>query len=332
MNPLISIITPLFNRELLISKTIESVRSQSYNNYEHLIVDDGSNDRSMEVVQNWSLKEPRIKIFYRPRDLKKGPSACRNYGVSQARGKYIIFLDSDDLLTPFCLEQRIRYMEEYPELDFGVFNLEQFYNKLGDLKTLFNQYPKEGDSCLKMFLRHQLPWQTACPIWKKETVVALGGFDENIIIMEDPELHTRALLSQNIKFHVVKESPPDCYYRIGHFDIEKSNNFISRSIKGRIYYLKKVGKLITESDLQPETKQDLIQNLSGTYLNLMKHFMLAKVKEHPKAFSDITLWARKNGIARMKLDFLVRMLGYLWLHDNKLVRNLKLKGLLYRYI
>lgn len=99
MNDLVSIIIPIFNREKLIMETLDSVSAQSYTNWECLIIDDGSSDNTLEVLNSYVIKDTRFKIFTRPRENQKGANACRNIGLKNAQGSYVIFFDSDDLMT-----------------------------------------------------------------------------------------------------------------------------------------------------------------------------------------------------------------------------------------
>lgn len=94
MNLYFSIICPVYNRELLVSKAIESVKSQTFQDWELIIVDDGSTDKTNEVVKNFILKDTRIKYYFQE---NKGQSSARNLGIKKATGKFICFLDSDDL-------------------------------------------------------------------------------------------------------------------------------------------------------------------------------------------------------------------------------------------
>lgn len=106
--PLVSIITPLFNAEKYIEKTVFSIIEQSYTNWELLIVDDCSRDSSYKVVQKLSEKDKRIKII----KLKKnsGAAVARNTGIENANGRFIAFLDSDDTWHPKKLEKQIKFM------------------------------------------------------------------------------------------------------------------------------------------------------------------------------------------------------------------------------
>lgn len=105
--PLISIIIPTYNRGHILSQTIESVLSQTYINWECLIVDDGSKDDTAKVVN--SYKDPRIRYYFKEHEDR---SAARNFGIKNAKGEYYQFLDSDDLITPRKLELAVKELEK----------------------------------------------------------------------------------------------------------------------------------------------------------------------------------------------------------------------------
>lgn len=111
---LVSIITPSFNSSLLISKTIKSVISQSFFEWEMIIVDDCSSDNSVEVIQAFVERNPRIKLIQLPEN--SGAAVARNTAIEAAQGRYIAFLDSDDAWLPNKLEKQIAFMQEnnYP--------------------------------------------------------------------------------------------------------------------------------------------------------------------------------------------------------------------------
>jgi glycosyltransferase involved in cell wall biosynthesis len=106
----VSIVTPMFNSELYIANAIESVQAQTHSNWEMLITDDCSEDRSIEIVSRYSRNDTRIRLF----KLKNnsGPGAARNQSILVACGDVIAFLDSDDMWDPFFLETSLRYMNE----------------------------------------------------------------------------------------------------------------------------------------------------------------------------------------------------------------------------
>ena len=112
--PLVSIITPSYNSALLIVPTIKSVISQSVGNWEMIIVDDCSSDNSVEVIQSFVERDPRIKLIQLSEN--SGAAVARNTAIEAAQGRYIAFLDSDDAWLPNKLEKQIAFMQEnnYP--------------------------------------------------------------------------------------------------------------------------------------------------------------------------------------------------------------------------
>jgi len=323
---LISIIIPLYNRENLISETIESVFIQSYSNWEIIIVDDGSTDNSMEIINTFAKNNEKIKIFQRER-LPKGASTCRNIGAENANGEYLIFLDSDDLLAPFCLEQRIKIMQENLNLDFAVFNMFLFRNQLNDLNTIFNLKIKNKDTYLKMFLRDTPPWQTMCVIWRKLMFLKINGFDEIFWIMDDPELHTRALLEPNVNYNFLEESKPDCYYRIGHIGHEMNLDFIKKSIVGRLDYFKKSFDNISSSNISVKEKKDLIKNLNKGIKVLFSEWLFSRISTFNEEYNRLMFFCKNNNILSNYDLFVINLNKCLWLNDNKIIRFLKLKGI-----
>ena len=106
-NPLVSLIVPLYNRAPLIGETIDSLNKQSYNNIEVIIIDDGSTDNSFDVAFSFMVQDKKIKVVRRPSNLSKGANSCRNFGLSLASGRYIKWIDSDDLLSPTAIEVQV---------------------------------------------------------------------------------------------------------------------------------------------------------------------------------------------------------------------------------
>ncbi|HEX6593678.1 MAG TPA: glycosyltransferase family 2 protein [Bacillota bacterium] len=109
-NPLISVITPAYNAEKFIKQTIESVREQTYSNWEMIIVDDCSTDRTVEYVRQYEQRDQRIHLL--KLEKNSGPGVARNTAMEHAEGRYIAFLDSDDLWYPEKLEKQLRFMQE----------------------------------------------------------------------------------------------------------------------------------------------------------------------------------------------------------------------------
>ncbi len=163
--PLVTIIVPNFNRASIISKTLDSVANQTYSNWECLVVDDGSKDESKEVVKTYCDKDVRFRFFRRHR-APKGAPACRNIGLAKAAGNYIVFLDSDDVLAPWCLEKRVQTIKSNPGFDFWVFPSAMFKLVPGDSIKRWNILNKTENDLIR-FLLQDMPWHTSGPIWMK---------------------------------------------------------------------------------------------------------------------------------------------------------------------
>ncbi len=205
--PLVSFIVPSYNKRTFIGDMVHTILVQTERRWELIIVDDASTDGSVEQLREMTAADARVRIIQLKEN--KGANYCRNLGIEQARAPYVIFVDADDLLGPDCLANRLRSMQG-SGLDFAVFTLEVFRNSPGDHGQLWVPDTKEP---LKDFFRHKLPWQTMQPIWDRGFLERLHGFDGAFSRHQDVELHTRALLQQNVNFRLWP-STPDCYYRI----------------------------------------------------------------------------------------------------------------------
>ena len=117
-NPTVSVLTTAYNREKYIAEAIESVQSSTLSNYEHIIVDDGSTDKTVEIAKAYAQKDARIRVFVNEKNL--GDYNNRNKAASHATGKYLKYVDSDDLIYEHTLEVMVRFMERFPEAGFGL--------------------------------------------------------------------------------------------------------------------------------------------------------------------------------------------------------------------
>jgi glycosyltransferase involved in cell wall biosynthesis len=191
--PLVSVVTPTKNRLALLRETMDSVAAQTFPEWEHLVVDDGSDDGTPDEVRTRSAADPRIRYIPRTAD-KAGANVCRNIGIAESRAALLIFLDSDDLLRPQCIEQRLEIMRRNTILDFAVFRAGVFAKSVGDLNRLYHSQ-NPGDDLLR-FLTLECPWQTSGPIWRRAFLDKVGRFDEMLLSMQDLELHLRALCAR----------------------------------------------------------------------------------------------------------------------------------------
>lgn len=126
-NPLVSVLMTVYNREKYIAEAIESVIASTYQNWELIIVDDQSKDRSVEIAHSYEAKDDRIKVYINEKNLGDYPN--RNKASSYAKGKYLKYLDADDLIYPHCLNVMVETMERYPEAGLALSIVEQENSK-----------------------------------------------------------------------------------------------------------------------------------------------------------------------------------------------------------
>lgn len=190
MNPTVAVITPTKNRLRLLCEAMDSVQHQTFDEWEHLIVDDGANDGTAEEVIRRAASDPRVRFFKRRSD-HGGANVCRNLGICESRADLIIFLDSDDLLRPECLKRRVEIMRRNQDLDFAVFRAGVFAESPGDLARLYHAQDP-GDDLLR-FLTLECVWEISGPIWRRTFLEKIGSFDTALLSMQDLEMHVRAL-------------------------------------------------------------------------------------------------------------------------------------------
>lgn len=185
----ISVIIPVYNGENFIKETIESVLAQSHKNLEVIVVDDGSNDNTIEIVEYFGDK---IQIF---KMSNSGVAAARNFGVTMAKGNWIAFLDADDIWAPRKLERQFRatrrYNWSYTDTKFiGGAND-------GKLDSYFTK-KHEGNVLEKLVQGNFI--STSTVMIKRETFIQVGGFDEALRSIQDWELWVRVAKSNPIAY------------------------------------------------------------------------------------------------------------------------------------
>ncbi len=268
LTPLVSIVTANFNKADFIGETIASVIGQTYPNWEWIIVDDCSTDASKQLIEE-HLADQRISLV--ENEINRGGNFCRNLGLSKAKGDYLIFLDADDLLAADCLTRRTATAMEHPGHNLFVFSMGVFYSTPGDSKGAGDWHPTSKQP-LKDFLRHQLPWSILQPLWKREVLLQLGGFDETFLRLQDVELNTRALLHSEVSYLLVPGAC-DCFYRI---DEARKNydffSFLNRWVDSAIKYCDKINSLVS-----PVLKTNLCGTIYQTYFQVLYHFKLKQI-------------------------------------------------------
>lgn len=220
---MISVVIPLYNKEAHIAKTLDSVLNQTYQNFEIIVVDDGSTDNSSLIAK--SFADSRIRIISQPNG---GVSAARNRGTSEAIGEYIAFLDADDLWLPSYLETQIKLLAKYPNCDVFATNY-IFRDSEGKTSpTIIRNILFDGpDGILTNYFQvasssHSPLWTSAVMV-KKNAIKEIGGFPKNIKSGEDLLTWAKLAVKYNIAY---SRSPQAVFNQTSFRPIEESKSKI----------------------------------------------------------------------------------------------------------
>ena len=192
MNPLVSVIMPAYNVQKFISEAIESVLNQTYKHWELLIVDDCSTDDTKKIIETFVNQDERIKPVYLGKNGGK-PSIAKNYALKKVVGKYIAFLDSDDIWMSNKLELQVNIMEENSKFGLcytGGYWIDE-YGK--EIKKFLPSY-SNGNLLKSMLKRYEINNQSVL-ITKKALDDTLGLFNQNITIGEDYNLFMHIIMA-----------------------------------------------------------------------------------------------------------------------------------------
>ncbi|WP_428658055.1 glycosyltransferase family 2 protein [Runella sp.] len=173
--PLLSVIIPVFNAEKFISDALQNVLAQGINNLEVICVDDGSTDRSAQIIQ--SVEDAGIRYFYQ---ANAGAASARNYGLRQAKGQFITFLDADDLYPPGKLRRQIDFLLNNPTIE-GIWGHSKFEYATDLNERMFRV--NEDEAVWSILL--------GASMFRKEIFEKIGPFNEQMILGEDTEWYLR---------------------------------------------------------------------------------------------------------------------------------------------
>lgn len=278
--PLVSIIIPTYNRAHFIGETLDSVLEQTYMNWECIIVDDGSEDNSEDVINKYLIKDHRFKYYKRPKDIIKGPCSCRNYGFEKSNGELICWFDSDDLLLKNALEKRVNCFKDGIDVVIGK---AEFFDSESKVTLFRNSI--ESTNLVQDYFIGKVTFYVSGPLWKKNFLIEQGlSFDEKLSYLDDWDFNLRALyknpniifldevvflyrshsfsLSKQVNFINIEELKSECIARNKHYMLFKKSKILNKSIN---YFMLSRYRVIL--------RDVLIANKSGSfyfYFNLIK--------------------------------------------------------------
>lgn len=292
----VSVIIPVFNSQRTIRETINSVLNQTHSDLEIIVIDDGSQDSTAEIVS--AIDDPRIRLFSYP---NAGQAESRNRGIAKASGNYIAFLDADDLWTPDKLEAQLKALAMYPKAAVAYSWVDRI-DERGQFIGRGSYISVSGDVYSKLLLIDFLE-NGSNPLVRTQAISEVGGFDPSLVPAEDWDLWLK--LARKYEFAIVPSV--QVLYRISTQSISASAN-VKKLENASI---KVINRAFAEA---PETLQflktksqgnmykylafkalDNISNRQNAVLALK--FLNQSIKHDPKFARSRTLWKALAKIA-----------------------------------
>lgn len=294
---MISVIIPVYNRPQLVSEAIESVLAQTYSDWELIVVDDGSTDETWDVLSQYSLQDNRIKIFKRERG-PKGASTCRNIGINFASGEYLMFLDSDDLLSPFCFEYRLSFALNNPGYDAWIFPTAVFNERPFDNPNLWNRLCAEEDDLIRFF-NMDMPWDISGPLWMLRPNVERNWFNEQAMSFQDWEMHVNKIL-KGLKYlkECNQSKVAHTFYRINKGYVTIGSDFYSaRKVENRIpVFIQVLSETVKCQTLQKNLSDSINRFVLRNCIILAQNRMYSHVSLIWRFFKHPSKWGLCFGV------------------------------------
>ena len=197
MSPRFSVIVPLYNKAPYVSKALDSIVSQTFSDWECIIVDDGSIDNSAAICEEYTVHHTPYTIHLL-RQPNSGVASARNNGVAASKGENLCFLDADDWWEPTFLEEMDKLIREYPNA--GLYGCDYYYVKNGKKKI----YPKDADGYIdycKVYTHCKaMPIHPNGAIIPRKVFDEIGGFDPSIMMGEDFILFMQIVFRYKVVF------------------------------------------------------------------------------------------------------------------------------------
>lgn len=316
-----SIIIPCYNLDSIIERTIQSVLDQSYKNIELIVINDGSTDNSLKTIETFASKDKRIKVLTQK---NKGVSSARNLGIENALGKYIYFLDGDDLIDPMLLETAYEIFKN-DKIDMFVFGYEMIEE---NLKRLIKKYKNEnangeimtGQDFQVRYFNREIP-QCICSFIIKRSVIYENklAFNINTHYGEDIEFQVKCNMKSNFVYY---DSKTFFYY------VERKGSAINRVLKKDnfdVYFR-------IENDINENIKQNYYNYLSVVFFYYLKLILKQGAeKETVIKLLEIDFILEKHKMVFTKRSITVSLLifTYKLYFKNQVIKKYKIERKLY---
>lgn len=308
MKPELSIVIPVYNHPDELCAMIDSIIANSYQPWELLLIDDGSDKQTIVREQEYAKKDPRIKLVER-NQLPKGAQTCRNMGLQLAQGEFLIWFDSDDIISDECLKNRVASIKSHPELDFMVFPSGVVENdKIVSGPHIRNMGFRILPDDLSLFAQRFLPFTVWTNIYRVDSLHKFGmNWDVNLLSLQDSDFNIQALL-RGMKFDYA-QVPIDYYYRINYSSNTIASNIVSKKHqKSHAYWIEK-----TFQQIQSKYNHRYDYYI---YLGALKLFHYSCEKKYDDGFSRmiskiIMNYSKKWGIICNVQFFVIKLFSCL---------------------
>lgn len=239
---MISIIIPTFNNFDFISETVTSIINQSSQDWECIIVDDRSALDFLTLIKDLIENKSNFLLIERPDNRLKGANSCRNIGIENAKGNFLMFLDAEDVIADNCVESRLKHITE--DYNLFIFPMRSFEMEISENGKIINRYPKHNEGYLNMFLSYNIPWPITSMLIRRSNIKIL--FNESLKRFQDIDFSIRLLLSENNRLLNFDKIDPDCFYRQDLSHKEKFNNsdFIQLIVTSTYLFFKTIIPII----------------------------------------------------------------------------------------
>lgn len=189
MQPRFSVVIAAYNAERTVAETLESVLAQSETNFEIVAIDDGSNDRTLEILLDFAKRDRRILIASQP---NSGVAAARNMGIAKAKGELVAFLDADDIWHPKKLERHFELHESNPQIDASYARISFCPDRDGPLRAGRTKSSVAETFCtLEDVLIENAVCTMSNLVVRRQALTDIGGFDGEMRHVEDQDLLAR---------------------------------------------------------------------------------------------------------------------------------------------
>jgi len=253
--PKISVIIPTYNYGKYIEKAIDSVLTQTYRDFEIIVVDDGSTDNTREIIE--TKYKDKVRYFYQE---NKGAPAARNKGIEESRGAYLVFLDADDWFASENLEKNVTILENKPEIRWVYSDLiltDVQMNFIGKASDIFGiDHNKMNLNVFKSLLLGGNFIPTSVALIAKKSLLEVNGFDETLQVFQDYDLFLR--LSKKFPPKFINE--PLVFHRMHPKSITSR---IFKTFEARLIIIDKIRSSFPEES--KKYKKELIKKEADVY-------------------------------------------------------------------